>query len=392
MSDPWLSIIGLGEDGLAGLSDASKSALADAEVVFGGSRHLALTKVGARGREWPIPFDLAPLLALRGKKVVMLASGDPFWFGAGGSVSSHLTPDEWRSFPSPSIFSLVAARMGWKLEEALCLGLHAAPYARLAPILSRGVRAICTLRDGTAVQELADWMASNGFGETEITVCEALGGPREKVRRWSETENIAAPVAVALDGAALPKAAGIPRASGLSDDLFFSDGQITKRPIRALTLSALAPRSGEVLWDIGAGSGSVSVEWCVSGGRAICVEARSDRIPNIRANAEKFGVSHRVAIVHSRAKEAVSGLERPDAVFVGGGGDAELYSVLWNLLPEGTRLVANGVTLETEAVLAACHARHGGALMRFDVAEATSLGGFRGWSASRPVVQWSVVK
>ena len=392
MSDPWLSIIGLGEDGLAGLSDASKSALADAEVVFGGSRHLALTEVGARGREWPIPFDLAPLLALRGKKVVMLASGDPFWFGAGGSVSAHLSPDEWRCFSSPSIFSLVASRMGWKLEEVLCLGLHAAPYARLAPILSKGVRAICTLRDGAAVQELADWLAANGFGQTEVTVCEALGGPRERFRRWSKAETIESPVAVALDGANLPKSAGIARASGLSDDLFSSDGQITKRPIRALTLSALAPRSGEVLWDIGAGSGSVSVEWCLSGGRAICVESRSDRIPNIHSNAEKFGVSHRMSILHAGAKEVLSELEKPDAVFVGGGGDAEMQSVLWDILPDGTRLVANGVTVETEAVLAACHARHGGTLMRFDVAEATALGGFRGWSASRPVVQWSVVK
>ena len=392
MSEPWLSIIGLGEDGPAGLSDSSRAALAGAEVVVGGPRHLALVGAGARGREWPVPFDLAPLLALRGRQVAMLVSGDPFWFGAGGSVAAHLSPAEWVAYPVAGTFSLVAARLGWRLEDVFCLGLHAAPLARLRPVLARGVRVICTLRDGAAVGELAAWLAANGFSDARLTVCECMGGPRERVRAGADWPDIAAPVAVAIDGAELPRGAGLSRASGLPDDLFQHDGQITKRPVRALTLSALAPRPQELLWDIGGGSGSISVEWCLSGGRAICIEAREDRAANIRANAEAFGIAHRMEVRVGAALPMLADLPAPDAVFVGGGGDAALHDALWPLLPDGARVVANGVTIDTETVLADCHARHGGTLTRIDIAEAAALGRFRDWQAARPVVQWRAVK
>lgn len=392
MSEPWLAIIGLGEDGPAGLSEASRAALAGAEVVFGGPRHLALVGAGARGREWPVPFDLGPLLAMRGRRVAMLVSGDPFWFGAGGSVAAHLSPAEWTAHPVAGTFSLVAARLGWRLEEVLCLGLHAAPYARLRGVLARGVRVICTLRDGAAAGELAAWLAENGFAAARLTLCEAMGGPRERVRAGVDWPDIAAPVAVAIDGAELPRGAGLSRASGLPDGLFRHDGQITKRPVRALTLSALEPRPGEVLWDIGGGSGSVSVEWCLAGGRSVCIEAREDRAANIRANAEAFGVAHRMEVRVGAALPMLAALPRPDAVFVGGGGDEALHAALWPLLPAGARVVANGVTIDTEAVLAGCHARHGGSLHRFDIAEAAPLGRFRDWQAARPVVQWRAVK
>lgn len=392
MSEPWLSIIGLGEDGPAGLSDSSRAALAVAEVVFGAPRHLALVGAGARGRDWPVPFDLAPLLALRGRRVAMVVSGDPFWFGAGGSVAAHLPPAEWVAYPVAGTFSLVAARLGWRLEEVFCLGLHAAPLARLRPVLARGVRVICTLRDGAAVGELATWLAANGFAEARLTVCECMGGPRERLRAGADWPDIAAPVAVAIDGTVLPRGAGLPRASGLPDDLFAHDGQITKRPVRALTLSALAPRPQELLWDIGGGSGSISVEWCLSGGRAISIEAREDRAANIRANAETFGIAHRMEVRTGAALPMLAELPAPDAVFVGGGGDAVLHAALWPLLPDGARVVANGVTIDTETVLADCHARHGGTLTRIDIAEATVLGRFRDWQAARPVVQWRAVK
>ena len=387
-----MSIIGLGEDGLAGLSGASLAALEIAEIVFGGPRHLALAQVGPKGRAWPVPFDPAPLLALRGRAVAMLVSGDPFWFGAGGTLAAHLPASEWRAYPVAGVFSLVAARLGWRLEEVICLGLHAAPLARLRPVLARGVRVICTLRDAAAVADLGQWLRDNGFAATRVTVCEAMGGPRERLRGGTGWPDIAAPVAVALDGVDLPHAAGLPCGAGLPDDLFVHDGQISKRPVRALTLSALAPRPGARLWDIGGGSGSVSVEWCLAGGVAICIEARAARAANIRANAECFGLGHRLRVVEGRAPEALRDLPPPDAVFVGGGGDGALYDALWPVLPEGCRLVANGVTLETEAQLAACHARHGGHLMRVDLAEAAPLGGFRGWTAARPVVQWSVTR
>lgn len=392
MSEPWLAIIGLGEDGLAGLSDASRAALAGAEVVFGGPRHLTLVDADTRGQAWPVPFDLAPLLALRGRRVAMLVSGDPFWFGAGGSVAAHLSPSEWRAYPVAGTFSRVAARLGWRLEEVLCLGLHAAPFSRLRPVLARGVQVICTLRDGAAVAELATWLVANGFAEARLTVCERMGGPQERVRAGADWPDVTAPVAVAIDGADLPTKAGLSRASGLPDALFVHDGQITKRPVRALTLSALGPRPGERLWDIGGGSGSISVEWCLSGGRSICIEAREDRTANIRANADAFGVAHRMEVRTGAALPMLTHLPAPDAVFVGGGGDAALHAALWPLLPRGARVVANGVTIDTEMVLADCHTRYGGTLSRFDISEAAALGRFRDWQAARPVVQWRVEK
>lgn len=386
MSEPWLAIIGLGEDGPAGLTEASRAALEGAEVVFGAARHLAL--VGARGREWPVPFDLAPLLECRGRRVAMLVSGDPFWFGAGGTLAAHLQPGEWRAYPVAGVFSLVAARLGWRLEECLCLGLHAAPFARLRPLLARGVRAICTLRDAAAVRDLAEWLAGNGFAAARLTLCEAMGGPRERLRQGADWPDIQAPVAVAIDGADLPRGAGLPRGFGLPDDLFHSDGQITKAPVRAVTLSALGPRPDELLWDIGGGSGSVSVEWCLAGGRAVCIEARADRAANIRANAAAFGIAHRLTLREGWALPLLVDLPPPEAVFVGGGGNGALYAALWALLPEGARVVANAVTIEGEAMLAAQHACHGGSLLRLDMAEAATLGRFRDWRAARPVVQW----
>ncbi|MBU9698963.1 precorrin-6y C5,15-methyltransferase (decarboxylating) subunit CbiE [Rhodobacteraceae bacterium HSP-20] len=392
MAEPWLSIIGLGEDGPAGLSEASRAALASAEVVFGAPRHLALAGIGARGQDWPVPFDLSPLLALRGQKVAMLVSGDPFWFGAGGTVAAHLPPAEFRAYPAAGTFALVAARLGWRLEGVTCLGLHAAPFSRLRPVLTAGVRVICTLRDAAAVGELAIWLEANGFAACKLTVCEAMGGPRERLRDGADWPDITAPVAVALDGIDLPAGAGLPRASGLPDGCFAHDGQITKRPVRAITLSTLAPRLGEMLWDIGGGSGSISVEWCLAGGSAVTIEAKPERAANIRRNAEDFGIAHRLRVVEGAAPAALADLPAPEAVFVGGGGDAALHADLWARLAPGTRLVANAVTLEGEVVLAACHGRHGGSLLRIDLAEASPLGGFRGWQSSRPVVQWSVTR
>jgi precorrin-6Y C5,15-methyltransferase (decarboxylating) len=393
--DPWLTIIGLGEDGLNGLTGASRVALDAAEIIFGGPRHLDLAQAGARGRPWPSPFSVAPVLELRGRPVTVLVSGDPFWHGAGGTLAEHLSPNEWRAFPAPSTFSLAAARLGWRLEDAICLGLHADPFERLVPLLSPGVKVICLLRDGAAPAQLAAWLTARGFGPSQLQVLEALGGPREKVRQALaqdfSLDSIAAPVAVAIDAAG---AKGLPRASGLPDELFVSDGQITKRPIRALTLSALAPRPGEVLWDIGAGSGSIAVEWALAapGARAIALESRAERCANIRANAEAFGLAHRIEVIEGTAPGALVGLPKPDAVFIGGGASASLLQSLWDSLAPGTRIVANAVTLETEALLTEWHARVGGHLLRAELAEAAPLGRMRGWERARPIIQWSVTR
>lgn len=395
MADPWLTIIGLGEDGLSGLSEASRAALSRADIIFGGPRHLALAGAGGRGRDWPVPFRIDPVLAEKDRRVVVLASGDPFWHGAGGTLAAHLSTGEWVSHPAPSTFALAASRLGWRLEETVCLGLHAAPFEQLVPVLARGVRVICLVRDGAAVAALAEWLTAKGFGPSRLSVLESLGGPAERFRTATAEAfgitDAAHPVAVAIEAAG---AAGLPRASGLPDDLFVSDGVMTKRPVRALTLSALAPRPGEVLWDLGAGSGSVSVEWCLaaSGARAAAVESRADRAANVRANAAAFGLAHRLAVTEADWAGALSALPQPDAVFIGGGADSGGIETLWVRITEGTRLVVNAVTIETEAALAACHAAKGGNLMRIEIAAAGPLGRMRGWDPARPVVQWSVVR
>jgi precorrin-6B C5,15-methyltransferase / cobalt-precorrin-6B C5,C15-methyltransferase len=393
MVDPWLTIIGIGEDGLAGLSDASRKALAEAETIFGGERHLALADVGRRGRAWPVPFDAEIVLTCRGRPTAVLASGDPFWHGAGAGLAERLGSDEWIGHPAPSTFSLVAARLGWRLEATACLGLHAAPFERLVPHLTRGARIICLVRDATSVTDLAKWLTARGWGASLLWTLAALGGPREDIDQhradlftWDHTGSL---VAVAL----LPRGEqGIPRSSGLADDLFVHDGQITKRPVRALALSALAPRPDERLWDIGAGSGSISVEWALCGGTATAIEAREDRAVNIRSNAAAFGLAHRIIVVTGKTPEALAGLEAPDAVFIGGGLDRAMFDAVWSRLAPGARLVAHAVTLETEAVLGELHQRHGGELMRVEIAHAAPLGRYRSWEAARPVVQWSTVR
>src|SRR5579871_3130573 len=372
---PWLTIIGIGEDGLAGLSDASRKALAAADTVFGGERHLKLAGIDGRGKPWPVPFDAACVLARRGRPTAVLASGDPFWHGAGGSLASHLAPEEWIAHPSPSTFSLAAARLGWTLETTICIGLHAAPFERLAPLLARGTRIICLLRDARAAIDLAQWLDTRGWGASKLWTLSALGGPREDVCESLANDykpgSANAPLAVAIEA---DGGAGLSRASGLADDLFKHDGQITKRPIRALALSALAPRPGERLWDIGAGSGSISVEWALAGGTSIAIEAREDRAANIRANAEAFGLAHRVSVVTGAAPAALSSLARPDAIFIGGGLDGVLFEAVWLLIPQGVRLVAHSVTLETESLLSELHQKHGGDLMRIELSHAAPLG------------------
>jgi precorrin-6Y C5,15-methyltransferase (decarboxylating) len=391
---PWLSIIGIGEDGLAGLTDAARAALSQAEIVFGGPRHLALAGAGPKGRAWPVPFSIAPVLDLRGRPTAILASGDPFWHGAGGSIAAHLTQGEWQTFPAASVFSQTAAHLGWRIEETTCIGLHAAPFARLLPHLTHDARLICTLRDGPAAAQLATWLTDRGFGASALTLLESLGGPDQRIRQATAATfalEASAPVAIAIHALG-PK--GLPRAAGLPDDAFAHDGQITKRPIRALTLSALAPRAGERLWDLGAGSGSISVEWCLATPTttAICVEAKPNRTPNIRANAETYGLSDRMTVIEAPALAAIETLPTPDAVFIGGGADDALLSRLWSLLPQGTRLVVNAVTLDTESLLVNWSARHGGTLTRIEIATATPLGTMRGWTPSRAVAQWSVTR
>jgi precorrin-6Y C5,15-methyltransferase (decarboxylating) len=392
MADPWLTIIGMADDSAAGLPPASRSALEAAQVIIGGPRHLKLAGAGDRGQPWPIPFSVAPVLAARGKPTVVLASGDPFWFGAGGSLAAHLTPEEWIVHPAPSTFQRVAGALGWRMEDITCHGLHASPFAPLRRALSPKGRLICLVRDGDAPAALAAWLTAQGAGKAVLHVCERMGGAHQRIRHTAadafDLTDIPAPVAVAVT---LPSDVGLSRASGLPDDAFTHDGQITKRPMRALTLSALAPRPGEHLWDIGAGSGSISVEWCLAGGTATAFEIKPERAANIAQNIADFGLSHRMNVVEGPSAQTIAAHPLPEAVFVGGGGSAALFDQLLGILPKGTRLVANGVTLETEMLLAQLHADRGGDLLRIELATSGPLGTMRGWQPARPVVQWSVI-
>ena len=392
---PWLTIIGIGEDGAAGLSAAARAALEQARLVTGAPRQLALLPpLRPELQPWPVPFDdgIAPLLARRGEPTVMLASGDPFWFGAGASITRHLDPGEWIAHPASSTFSLAAARLGWPLQQVACHGLHAAPLGRLRPDLAPGARLLVLLRDGAAVGDLAAYLTQAGFGASLLHVMEALGGPRERIRQAQAAgfalPDIHHPVAVAIEAAGPGRA--MPRAGGLADDWFDHDGQISKRPIRALALSALAPRAGETLWDIGAGSGSIAIEWLLSHGstQATAFEADPTRAARARANAARLGVD-RLQLIEGRAPAILEGRARPDAIFIGGGLSESLLQTIL-ALRGASRLVAHAVTLESEALLAQWQARLGGDLLRIELASAAPLGSRRGWRSAYPVVQWSV--
>ncbi|WP_170329385.1 precorrin-6y C5,15-methyltransferase (decarboxylating) subunit CbiE [Ruegeria arenilitoris] len=393
---PWLTVLGLGEDGLDGLPPASRQVLERAEIIMGPPRHLSLLpKTTAQRVEWPVPFaDGLPILTeFRGRPTVVLASGDPFWFGAGSVIARNFEAGEWTALPGQSTFSLAAARLGWPLESTLTFGLHAAPLTRLRPHLAPDLHAILLLRNGAAVAELATYLTETGFADTRLHVMEALGGPRERSRSVSLTEALLGgfdhPVCVGLEVAGEGQA--FPKASGKPDEIFETDGQITKRPVRALTLSALAPQRGEHLWDIGGGTGSVSIEWlmCDLTLTATTVEPRVDRAERIRRNADALG-QDRLNVVHGTAPNSLTDLTPPDVVFIGGGLSTELLEWLHDTLPAGTRLVANAVTLESEALLAQWHDKLGGELLRIELAQAAALGPRRGWKSAYPVVQWSV--
>jgi len=407
MADPapvsrWLSIVGIGEDGVDGLSAVARGLIASADIVFGGKRHLGLAAalIGGEAKPWPSPFTqgIEEVLASRGRQVCVLASGDPFFYGVGSVLAGHVPPEETLVVPAPSAFSLAAARLGWALPDTLLVSVHGRALDRIRPKLHPGARILALTSDKDGPEALARLLAETGFGESTFTVLEALGGANERIRTTIAAEfdlsEIAELNTVAIEVAASPAARIIAYTPGLADALFEHDGQITKREIRAVTLSALAPVRGEVLWDIGAGSGSVGIEWMLADPslRAIAIEARADRAARIRRNAAYFGVPG-LEVVEGRAPEALAGLAAPDAIFIGGGAseDGVLDEAIAALRPDG-RLVVNAVTLETETQLAARHAALGGTLTRIEISRAEQIGRKTGWRPAMPVTQWAWVK
>jgi precorrin-6B C5,15-methyltransferase / cobalt-precorrin-6B C5,C15-methyltransferase len=402
----WLSIVGIGEDGVEGLSAAGRQLIQSAAVVFGGSRHLALAAPLIRGdsRVWAVPFDksAAEVLALRGRAVCVLASGDPFFHGIGSLLSQHVSSEETVAIPAPSAFSLAASRLLWPLPQTVLLSLCGRSLDFVRPHLHPGARILALVSDQDAAAKLARLLCEIGFGPSRITVLESLAGPRERIR-WShansfDLDSIGVLNTVAIEVAAEDGARILPLTAGVADELFEHDGQITKREVRALTLSALAPRRGELLWDVGAGSGSVAIEWLLADVslRAIAIERRSDRALRIVRNAAAFGVPH-LQLIQGAAPAVLEGLEPPDAAFIGGGSAAAgmIEAVQTALRPAG-RLVVNAVSLETEGVLLQCRAQFGGSLTRIAISRAGAIGGeparMTGWRSAMPVLQWTWVK
>ncbi|CAA2102488.1 Precorrin-6Y C(5,15)-methyltransferase [decarboxylating] [Methylobacterium bullatum] len=394
---PWLTIIGIGEDGRAGLGPAATAALDAAEVVYGGSRHLALAAPkSAEGRVWPRPIaDAYPgLLARRGRPTCILATGDPFHYGIGAEIARMLPAAEMCAFPHPSAFSLAAARLGWPLAETTCLTLHGRALERIVPQLQPSARLLVLTWDGTTPEAVAALLTERGFGDSRLVVLEAMGGPRE--RRLEAQANaftltgIDALNTLAVEIVADADARVVSLSPGLDDAWFENDGQLTKADIRAVTLAALRPRAGQRLWDIGAGAGSISIEWMLRHPslRSLAIEANPARAARIARNAARLGVPD-LRVVEGEAPAALNGLERPDAIFIGGGvaRPGVLDRAIDDLSPGG-RLVANVVTLEGEAVLLGAFARLGGQLKRLSVAHADPVGQLHGWRAAMPVTQW----
>jgi len=395
----WLTVVGIGEDGLDGIGANARAAIGEAELVFGGTRHLELAASAITGeaRAWRTPFSASveDILAARGRRVCVLASGNPFHFGVGATLARQIDPAQMRVIPHSSSFSLAAARLGWALQDVVLLSLHGRPIDLVRPHLHPGARILALTSDEHGPAGIARLLTDSGFGISIVTVLEALGGPREKLRNQLAMQFDLADVdplnLCAISIVALPGARILPLTPGLADDLFEHDGQITKRDIRAVTLAALAPRRGELLWDIGAGAGSIAIEWMLadSGLRAIAIEADPERAARIGRNARNLGVPQ-LEVVRGSAPQALAGLEAPHAIFIGGGGsDPGVLDAAIAALRPGGRLVANAVTLEFEAMLLARHLELGGRLTRIGVAQADAIGTMTGWRPAMPVTQWS---
>ncbi|MGY2377291.1 precorrin-6y C5,15-methyltransferase (decarboxylating) subunit CbiE [Pseudomonas sp. SDO524_S393] len=397
---PWLTVVGIGEDGFKGLGRNARHALLRATRIIGARRQLDLLPVCIRGERelWPSPFSLDPVLARRGEPVCVLASGDPMFYGVGASLARQVAADELLILPAPSSVSLAAARLGWPLQDVVTLSVVARPLTALNAHLASGVRLLVLSNDGRSPALIASLLASCGFGPSRISVFEHLGGADERridelAADWQHA-SVADLNLVAIDCASDPKAVRLSRLAGLPDSAFKHDGQLTKRDVRAMTLARLAPMPGELLWDVGAGCGSIGIEWMRAhpSCRALAIEADEGRQVLIEHNRDALGVPG-LQLIRGKAPEALSGLEAPDAIFIGGGVTRDgVLDTCWQQLRPGGRLVANAVTLQSEMTLMDWRARHGGELTRIHVAQAQPLGEFDTWRQALPITLLDVVK
>ncbi len=395
-------VVGIGADGWPGLAPASRAEVERAEVLLGSARQLGLVppEVPAERVPWPSPLTEAlPGLVGEhaGRAVVVLASGDPMLSGIGTTLTRLLGAGRVRVLPAPSSVSLACARLGWAVEDTEVVTLVGRPVELLHPHVQPGRRLLVLGSDGQTPAQVAALLAARGYGQSLLTVLGGLGGPDEEVRTgtaatWSQPAP--ALVVTAVECRADRGTAPLPTTPGLPDGAYESDGQLTRSEVRAVTLSRLAAVPGQLLWDVGAGSGSIGIEWMRAHPtcRAVAVEAAAGRAERIARNATRLGVPY-LRVVHGHAPEVLPRLGAPDAVFIGGGLTTPLLvDTCWDALPPGGRLVANAVTVEGEAVLAHWHARVGGELVRVEVSRAEPVGSFTGWKPAMPVTIWSVTR
>nr|WP_315492242.1 precorrin-6y C5,15-methyltransferase (decarboxylating) subunit CbiE [uncultured Pseudomonas sp.] len=397
---PWLTVVGIGEDGFKGLGRNARHALLRASRIIGGQRQLDLLPVCIRGERelWPSPFSLEPLLARRFEPVCVLASGDPMFYGVGASLARQVAADELLILPAPSSVSLAAARLGWPLQDVVTLSVVARPVVALNAHLASGVRLLVLSNDGQSPTAIAALLRASGFGPSRLSVFEHLGGAAERridghAESWQDPA-IAALNLVAIDCLADANTPRLSRLAGLPDSAFKHDGQLTKRDVRAMTLARLAPTPGELLWDVGAGSGSIGIEWMRAhpSCRALAIEADAGRQQLIEHNRDALGVPG-LQLIRGSAPQALAGLEAPDAIFIGGGVTRDgVLDTCWQHLRPGGRLVANAVTLQSEMTLMAWRAQHGGELTRIHLAQAQPLGDFDTWRQALPITLLEVLK
>ncbi|MDX6556243.1 MAG: precorrin-6B C5,15-methyltransferase / cobalt-precorrin-6B C5,C15-methyltransferase [Miltoncostaeaceae bacterium] len=393
-----VTVVGIGADGWEGLGAAARAAVEDADLLIGGARHLGLVPdTGAERMPWPSPMSelLDRLPELSGRRVCVLATGDPMLHGVGTALARRVPI---AVIPAPSAFSLACARLRWSEEDVDLLSLVHRPVEILHPALAPGRRAVVLTGSVEHPEAVAALLRDRGFGPSRLVRLEELGGPAERILEGTADDPPPGPVvplhALAIEFRPGSAAGPLARVPGLPDEAFATDGQLTKREVRAVTLAALGPLPGELLWDVGAGSGSVGIEWMRAhpACRAIAIEARRDRVERAGANARALGVPG-LQVLWGEAPAALADLDPPDAVFIGGGlTTPALVEACWHALRPGGRLVANAVTLEGEAELTRRRAALGGRLVRLEVAVAEPIGGFTGWRPHRPIVQWSVTK
>ena len=397
---PWLTVVGIGEDGFAGMGKNARRALLGASRVIGSQRQLDLLPacIRAERQTWPRPFALAPVLAQGNTPTCVLASGDPMLFGVGASLARVVAREDMQVLPAPSSFSLAAARMGWPLQDVVTLSVVARPVAALNAHLHSGVRLLVLSNDASSPAIIARLLREQGFGPSRLTVLEHLGGPAERRVEASANDWNDPPVAalnlIAIDCLADASARPLSRIGGLPDSAFEHDGQLTKRDVRAVTLARLAPLPGQLLWDVGAGSGSIGIEWMRTwpSCRTLAIEADEGRQQLIERNRDALGVPG-LQLIRGKAPQARAGLERPDAIFIGGGVTREgVLDTCWQQLKPGGRLVANAVTLQSEMLLMSWRERHGGELTRIHIAQAQPLGEFDTWRQALPITLLDVTK